>query len=166
MTTLDVWVSGRPRTKGSLNGGRTGAGAVRLADTPQSKAWRAAICNAVVPLVADEMPEVPPNQKGHWRLRAGWPRAEVPVTVTAQFYFRRSRNDQAARPISEQYGDLDKLMRNVLDALQDSGVYRNDSQVVAMDPAPSKWFAGDDYMYRDGARNEEGARIWIWVGDE
>lgn len=149
MTLLDVWVSGRPRTKGSLKGGRTGAGGVRLADTPLSKAWRAEICNTVVSLIADEVPEVPPDRKGHWRLRVGWPYAG-PVIVRASFYFQRTRNDTDERPIARGYGDLDKLLRNVLDALKDSGVYRDDSQVVGA--VAAKWFRDE---------RGEGARIVV-----
>lgn len=135
---LDFWVPGRPRTKGSLKPARTGSGAVRLVDTVHSKEWRSAVCKAVIPLIADEDVSIPEGKKGRWRLRHGWPSLD-PILVRATFYYQRSANDTDARPINRQYGDLDKLMRNVLDALQDSGVYRDDSQVVAM-PLVSKFF--------------------------
>lgn len=144
---LDVWVAGRPRTKGSLAGGRTGAGAQRLSDTALSKAWRAAVCNAVIPEIATE-------RDGKWILRERWPR-RGPVAIQIVAHYQRSTNDAAPCPTSVQYGDVDKAARNVLDALQaakgSAGVFADDAQVVEL--AIAKRFAG----FRG-----EGMQITVW----
>lgn len=56
-----------------------------------------------------------------------------PCTVVADVYL----DCTAERLIEEGSGDTDKLMRNVMDALQQAGVYLNDAQVV--DERLRKW---------------------------
>lgn len=150
---ISVWVPGHPRTKGSLTGGRTGAGGVRLADSTLSRQWRAAICDVLVPEITD-----PVVKRGKtWRqLRPGWPRRDVPIAVSAWFWFERPVLGRGAEPIGRQYGDLDKLVRNVLDALQDSGVYADDAQVQRLMEV-GKSFCG----FGEHSRGE-GAQITVW----
>src|SRR5690348_9841901 len=150
---IDVWVPGRPRTKGSLGGGRSGAGAVALADSPQSKAWRAQVANVVGreisdPVMLDGEPVVKRGRAVR-RVRAGWPREGVPVVVSCQFHYVRV--GETEMPIGRQWGDLDKLLRNVFDALQDAKVYKDDAQVVGI----------RDTFKIYGL--EEGVRIQVWA---
>lgn len=150
---IDVWVAGRPRTKGSLGGGRSGAGAVRLADSPQSKDWRRTVANAVMREISDSVMldgrQVMSRGKPVSKLRVGWPRVDVPVAVSCQFFYVKVGNSEM--PIGRQWGDLDKLLRNVFDALQDAKVYKDDAQVVSI---------RDTFkMYGP----EEGVRIQVWA---
>lgn len=135
-----TFVPGRPRTKGSLKpqqvrgGGGVLTGRVRLVDTPQSKRWRRTVAKHVKAL--------------------GWAPIEGPCVVEAIFWFDPAEvgldpltlgpDDY---PTHEHIGDLDKLMRNVLDALQvdDTGegngaeVFADDRQVVAFGESCKRW---------------------------
>jgi Holliday junction resolvase RusA-like endonuclease len=99
-----VWVPGVPRTKGSLD--------ARMQDTPQSKRWRQ--------LVAAEI-----ERDMRVRYADGRPlpvglRYQGPVAVRCVFVR------------ADGIGDVDKLARNVLDALTDSRVIADDVQVVEL----------------------------------
>lgn len=72
----------------------------------------------------------------------GWDRTPGPVKVTARFFFDRPLGHYTKKglrpgapvvPFGRGVGDLDKLVRAVLDAIGDSGaVWLDDSQVVAV----------------------------------
>lgn len=141
---ITVDVPGRPRTKGSLKGGRTPDGRDRMVDTPLSKQWRATVADAVKPLIADI--EKVERGKTWWRLRPGWPIAGA-VKVEVTFFFERT--GVAELPTGRNFGDIDKLLRNVLDALKDAGLYTDDSLV--MDVRGAKYFGA-----------QEGAWISAW----
>jgi Holliday junction resolvase RusA-like endonuclease len=116
---LDFWVPGHPKTKGSLqvvNSGRLSGRAV-LRDTPASKRWRQLVAYA-----AGEAMKATSVRTG---LETLWPLAG-PVSLTLTYYLPV---DEAAL-IAQGSGDIDKLERNIFDALQDAGVYANDAQVV------------------------------------
>lgn len=148
---LKIWVPGRPRTKGSLAGGRTGAGSIRMTDSVLSKTWRKAIEDRTVPLIADP---VVVNDRTRWQLREGWPLAG-PIVVSAIFSFRRLAKDEEVRPIGHRYGDLDKLLRNVFDALQSAKVYAEDCQVSSLGRVEKRFAEGSQ---------GEGAMIWVYRG--
>ena len=101
---LSCWVPGRPKTKGSL----TVINAKRnvVSDTPASKRWRALMAYSAAALVKAPL--------------------EGPVVVVAVFHLPVV--DVAAGRV----GDLDKLARNLLDALTDAGVYGDDVQVTRL----------------------------------
>lgn len=75
---------------------------------------------------------------------AGAPRIEGPVQVHVVFYFDRPKNhyrtgrnadllrDNAPAFPTGGVGDLDKLQRSCFDSLSTAGVWRDDSQVVAV----------------------------------
>ncbi len=119
-----TFVPGHARPKGSLqpqqvkDGAGELTGRVRLVDTPHSTRWRRTIQKHVQAL--------------------GWPCIdEAPCEVNLTFWFApaslgitRKYLEEHAFPTHPHIGDLDKLVRNVLDALQDGGVYANDRQVV------------------------------------
>lgn len=58
----------------------------------------------------------------------------LPVRVRCWFGFERIAGSTVEgaeyAPVSSYFGDWDKLLRNVLDALTDAGVYRDDKQVI------------------------------------
>lgn len=61
----------------------------------------------------------------------------LPVRVVMRFGFERIVGTKVEgaeyAPVSQYFGDLDKLIRNVLDALTDAGVYVDDRQVSAVE---------------------------------
>jgi Holliday junction resolvase RusA-like endonuclease len=108
---LAVWVPGRPKTKGSMRVRNAKTGAMSEA-VEGSKRWRQLVHYATVAEMA----------------RSG--DAEVyplagSVHVDAWFYL-------PVDPTGRRAGDLDKLARNLLDALQDAGVYTDDVQVTEL----------------------------------
>ena len=118
---LEFWVPGYPKTKGSLrvlNSGRLSGRAV-LQDTPASKRWRALVAYAAGAAM-----------RGRQNINGPMPMTEPidgPVRVDVEYWL--PVKDESAL-IAQGAGDKDKLDRNVYDALQDAGVFVNDSQVV------------------------------------
>lgn len=114
---LAFWVPGRPKTKGSLTV-VNGARGVLRENVAGSKEWRDMIRYKAVEAR---------NEGGDWPL-AG------PVAVAATFYLPVVQVVKPNRKGDgyERTGDLDKLSRNLLDALQDAGVYVDDVQVVRL----------------------------------
>lgn len=101
---LSCWVPGRPKTKGSLTV-VNGARNV-VSDTPASKRWRQLMAYRVAALIKAPL--------------------EGPVIVVAVFHL------PAVDVAGGRVGDLDKLARNLLDALTDAGVYGDDVQVTRL----------------------------------
>ena len=113
MTTLTIHVPGKPAPKGSLR--HVGHG--RLVEQVKgSKPWREAIVLAAA------------QERDRW----GWQTATGAVGVEIETTFERPKTSRHERPITRSSGDVDKLARNVLDALVDAHIIRDDSQVVAM----------------------------------
>lgn len=148
-----VWCPGRPRTKGSLKPTHTrlGRGQCRVGlreDGEYSVPWKNAMINAI-------------------RRQCEVHRWPGPVEVHAFFRFEREGTRPPGRfdgpcpecgctgghpawcpqsgleawPAGRQYGDEDKLRRNLLDALTQSGLIFDDSQV--MGGLPWKRFVRD-----------------------
>lgn len=103
---LSVWIPGRPKTKGSLTVTNAARGLAQ--DTPASKRWRALMAYA-----ARRAWEEP------WAL-------DGPVSVVAVFHL------PAVDVSTGRVGDIDKLARNLLDALQDAQVFSDDVQVTRL----------------------------------
>lgn len=119
-----VWVPGRPRTKGSLKAVHQRGTAGRpckvwlTEDGEFSKAWKLTMMQAIREQVVCE-------------------RYAGAVEVHAFFRFERERGAGLTRdevdavwPTGRQYGDEDKLRRNLLDALTQSALLADDSLVV------------------------------------
>lgn len=109
---LNFWVPGPPKTKGSLdvvNSGR-GGGRPVLQDSPASKRWRKLVAYLAEQAKRDAT--------------QGFP-LDCAVAVDLAFVL-------SGDPTAPRSGDLDKLYRNVLDALTDAGVYEDDVQVVRL----------------------------------
>ena len=103
-----TWVPGAPKTKGSLavRNGRTGALREAVAGSTQ---WRQLIAKRAI--------------ECRQRVEA-W---DGPAGVSAYFYLPR---DDVITP---RAGDIDKLTRNVLDALEDAAIWKDDVQCVTLD---------------------------------
>lgn len=136
---LNLFVPGVPRPKGSLTPQRVRAGdgretgRVRLVDSDLSKRWRREVAAAV-------------------RTARGEPREPYtgPVVVGARFGFAACCKELIHD--EPHIGDLDKLLRNVYDALQDARVYANDRQVVRDGGSVKIWSSVD----------WQGALITVW----
>lgn len=128
----DFFVTGRPRTKGSLKViTPRGRKPILVEDHEHSKPWRIRMVNEIrmrVPGVArvDHAPY------------AG------AVSVYACFYFEQTGDTALASlwPVVNggvnANGDLDKLLRNLLDALKDARVIKDDSLVCEIN-ARMRW---------------------------
>lgn len=107
---ITVWVPGCPKTKGSMEvqHARGGRGrAPRLVQSVDgSERWAALVAESVKNAMLEPM--------------------SGPVAVRMVFWLPVA-DVAVGRP-----GDIDKLARNVLDALTKAGVYEDDAQVVEM----------------------------------
>ena len=120
---------GRPRTKGSLKPthARLGGGKCRVGlreDGEYSVPWK----NKMIKAIREQC------EGGAW---------PGPVRVFAEFIFEREGYalDEVGWPVAHEYGDVDKLMRNLLDALTQSGLIKDDALVIKGDGV--KRFAGE-----------------------
>jgi Holliday junction resolvase RusA-like endonuclease len=132
-------VAGRPRTKGSLTPqvSRNGRGAMRVHLVESGEyavAWKKTMIKAIRDL-AGGMPIVP---------------CERPVEVRATFFYARTgpAAQVLGRPTlasgANACGDLDKLERNLLDALTQSGLIKDDSLVVKI-VSEKRWARPDGF---------------------
>jgi len=103
-----AWVPGHPKTKGSMVVRNAKAGTMKEA-VAGSTHWRQ--------LIAARVRECR-------QLVQAW---DGPAGVTAYFYLPRDDVTTA------RAGDIDKLTRNVLDALEDAAIWVNDVQCVTLD---------------------------------
>lgn len=135
---LDVFVPGAPKTKGSVESVgtfmpkvkraiaalRSGNAAVALREL-QSIDGRTYVKQAVVGS-ADW------SKLMEYRARQAWAdrpaRVDVPIRGVLTYYLPVT----PARLLRQGSGDIDKLERNVLDALTKAGVYGDDAQVVGV----------------------------------
>lgn len=134
-------VDGRARPKGSLAaipfrkpGGKIG---VHMREqSTEGPLWRKHVALAARQALA----LVGPNGV------TGFPTV-LPVRVAVRFGLERVAGTRVEggeyAPVSMIFGDLDKLIRNVLDALTDAGVYRDDCLVTRIDAAKSYVADGD-----------------------
>jgi Holliday junction resolvase RusA-like endonuclease len=131
-----VWVPGHPKTKGSLD--FYGKGQVK--ETVDNKAWRE--------LIADEVR----RDIARRGLNSGWSEAPATGPIAVHLTFWLDHPDVYG-PFSRA-GDLDKLIRLVLDALTDAGVYQDDNQVATL-PRPLK-------LPSDGEPGNAGVLILVY----
>ena len=115
----NTFVPGTPRPKGSMR--HVGKG--RMAEqVTGSGDWRAAVARAAwdALLEAERLGNPPGIFLG-----------PVSVHIRLQFALPKSKH-HPAYPTSRTTGDVDKHARNILDALVDAAVIRDDSQVVVL----------------------------------
>jgi hypothetical protein len=123
-TLLDIYVPGTPRPKGSLKSYGHGRMVEQLEGSPD---WRAAVAEFAYRHVAQ-----PDLAHGGGHLADGFPHTG-PVVARIALYFARPKSAKRdAQPSTIRTGDIDKQARNILDALQDGSVIKNDAQVVRM----------------------------------
>lgn len=134
---VQLWVPGDPVTKGSLKCvGRNGRHQLVEAN-PRSRSWRKRVAARA---------ELEALHADHWQ----------PVGVDLMFFlprpvshYRTGRNAALLRGNAPQHpthfgtGDLDKLLRLVLDALQDAHLLHDDAQVVTSSTS-KHWETEDD----------------------
>lgn len=108
--TLRVWVPGLPKTKGSMESQERRGGGRRMVQSVEgSDEWALKITRAVDGAIRQVIAPVP--YRGA-------------VMVTLAFWL------PVADAAAGRCGDVDKLERNVLDALTRAGVYGDDVQVT------------------------------------
>ena len=122
VVVTEVFVPGAPKTKGSLD--PIGGGRVRE-NVRGSKTWRALVARAVRDERARRGMVVPTSAPvGVHALF----RLPAPVALAGMSDEELSNHV----PIEARVGDIDKLCRNVLDALKDAGAYADDNQVCKL----------------------------------
>lgn len=134
---LDVFVNGTPRAQGSLR--HVGKG--RMIHEPKMLDWR------------NRMQDVFTQWTGTYF--GGWEPLNVPVEVGVKFWLQRPANpalEHAATGL-----DLDKLQRCVGDALEKSGVLKNDARIVKWNNPEKDWT--HDIEGADG--HEPGVRVKV-----
>lgn len=113
---LVVTVYGKPVTQGAIRSLGKGRPSVH-ANATTLRPWREAVKHAALDALA------------------GRQRLEGPAAVEVVFTFDPPKSAPKTRrtwPITRSSGDVDKLQRAIFDALTDAGVWRDDSQVVAV----------------------------------
>lgn len=113
---MKFFVPGVPRPKGSKT--KVGGKLIEVADmgtrrrrSGSLKSWMEAVAHAAVVF------------------RDCQYRAETPLAVQIVFYVPRPKSVKRRRPCAKSGGDVDKLARACLDALE-GVIYENDAQVV------------------------------------
>ena len=126
---ITITIPGHPAPKGSLKciGGRGGRGHVLIEDNTRTKDWRKIVAYWC-------QKKWPPEQ----RADPGQP-VGVEVTFTLprpKGHYGTGRNAHTLKgsaltlPVGHSTGDVDKLLRLLLDALQDAGVLPDDCAVI------------------------------------
>jgi Holliday junction resolvase RusA-like endonuclease len=114
-----IRVEGLPRPKGSLRAvGRKGEKARLIEQVDPKGTWRTAVKNAVIKTLPDD--------------HEAW---LCPVELKLTFRFPRPQRPRHDWPTTRSSGDLDKLQRNIYDALQTgsgAGLIKDDSQIVCV----------------------------------
>lgn len=136
---LRVFIPGHPKPQGSKIAGRRKDGSVFMREAnSQARPWR----NVVIEALQKEAPDT----------------LEGAVRVHAHFYMPMLKNP-IPQPITRSSYDVDKLSRNILDALTIAGIVHDDSQVVTL-------IATKEYAERPGVQitvepyNEFLDRFW------
>lgn len=109
---LRVWIPGHPKPQGSKIAGRRKDGTVFMREAnSKARPWR----NVVIEALQKEAPDT----------------LEGPVRVGVHFYIPMLKNP-IPHPITRSSYDVDKLARNILDALTIAKIVGDDSQVVTL----------------------------------
>jgi Holliday junction resolvase RusA-like endonuclease len=156
-----TWVGGRPRTKGSLKAYCSRGRDHKLVwkeQVAESKPWRTKVAATV--------------QREARAAHGRDLKLDVPLELRAIYWFRREDEDlpDGRRPTAMTTGDLDKLDRNILDALTSSGVIKDDRFIVRI-MSEKRWaapggLAGVQLLLMPVPAEEqailEGAVYWAW----
>jgi Holliday junction resolvase RusA-like endonuclease len=148
MSFLEFFVPGRPGTKGSARAFVVGGRAIVRNDNAKEKDWRQRVA-----LAAGEA-------------MAGTP-WDGPVVVKATFYLQRPlahlKTGGALRPSAPRFPtgkpDVDKMVRSLLDALENI-VYTRDARVVTA--VVTKAYVDPTY----NLESRPGVRVTAWQADK
>lgn len=121
-------VNGLPKTKGSMR--YIGSGRM-VEGNRGSKDWRTMVAESAFAEIGGVDGKVPD----------GFPVTNVPLHIDAIFRFPRPKSKKRGSPITRATGDIDKLLRNILDALQDAGIVGDDAQFTSC--TASKQYVAD-----------------------
>lgn len=119
---VNCWIPGNPKTKGSLEDRGNGT----LTDTPASKRWKRLMADRMRVSMLGE--PVAPGKAA--RVDRFWFISRPPTPI-----------GQEISPMRGHLGDIDKLDRNLFDAMTDAQVWRDDEQVA--DGLHKKRWAGE-----------------------
>lgn len=126
---LDLYVEGEPRAQGSMK--HVGNG--RMVHDPKMVKWRNRVAECL---------------KTASRIQIGpFEPIDEPVEVLAKFWIPRPKNPRLEHAATGL--DLDKLQRCIGDALEQSGVLKNDARIVKWLNPEKDWthdFPGDGNM--------------------
>jgi len=115
---LDFWALGLPRPKGSLKPvGRIGQRARLIEQVDPKKIWRGEVAKSAALAYST------------WGLSES---IDCPIGVNMTFIFPRPKKPKFDVPASRSVGDIDKLQRNVFDALQDAYVISDDALAISV----------------------------------
>jgi len=114
---VDTFIIGHPKPKGSMRafvpkGSRK---VVVREQVSGSKPWRDIVALHLI----------------EWTARGAFP-IESPVEVRLHFRVPKPKTSKRKFPTSQRDGDIDKLTRNMLDAMVDAGILRDDCYVVRL----------------------------------
>lgn len=128
---IEITAHGEPKPKGSLR--HVGKGRL-IEHVAGSKTWR-----EIVTIAAAQE-----RDRQGWKTLTG-----CAVAATIRIVVTRPRTVRRDAPFTRSSGDIDKLARNVLDALSDAHIITDDSQVT------------DLYITKEYGSNP-GVRITLW----
>jgi Holliday junction resolvase RusA-like endonuclease len=119
---MQTWVPGRPRTKGSMNAYCSRGVTHKLIwkeQVAESKSWKLKVAAQVQRTALINYGPAPLK-------------LEVPLELRLVYFFRREDEDMPTEPYptAMTVGDLDKLDRNIGDALTSSGLIKDDKYIV------------------------------------
>jgi hypothetical protein len=143
VTTWEFDITGRPYPKGSLKclGGKPGSKHTMVEQVEGSRPWKIRMIAEIRRQSGVQPVKVGNRVIGWKRNGADWAPIEAPLWVGAIFRFWPVQakggglvpSSQTAFPVSGDFGDLDKLCRNLGDALEQSGLIANDRQIASWD---------------------------------
>jgi Holliday junction resolvase RusA-like endonuclease len=153
MTTWEFAVQGKPRPKGSMKclGGRSHN---MVEAVESSKPWKLHMIRTIRTTFGIEPVRSGAKVIGFTRGGSPWEPAAGPIMVTATFTFEREMSRDARRageslpshegayPLADDIGDLDKLCRNLGDALEQAGLISNDRNITSW-AATKRWVLED-----------------------
>lgn len=122
---LSVWIPGHPKPQGSKIAGKRNDGSIFMREAnSKARSWRQVVVDSLKPIASDPI--------------------EGAVRVMAHFYMPMLKKP-LPQPITRSSYDIDKLSRNILDALTIANIIGDDSQVVTL-------IATKEYSEKPGVR--------------
>lgn len=132
---LDVRVEGKPRPKGSLKVSNHNGRVWLREQVDPDGVWRTQVAQAVKTAAKEANLPTP---------------VDTPVSLAVVFWFTRPGRPEFDFPAGRMYGDIEKLIRNVGDALQPApankplqgaGLITDDARIVCIEQAWKLWAA-------------------------